>query len=227
MSTVRPLPFPATPRLAPAHRARDTSPYATVIPITRHPNHPIHLDQALIVRVLQGDAVAIQGFEVRVTPYVENFASDPAWADYSVAFQRGMALIARDRYASLRHWKPQVRSLSQHIDYLLRRDLQEEMAQRRVTVRQSVDLSNAIKASVNDLTDTHYWILTKIIIEGVRPKRLSAMVLQCPDLKLRSAASIGSTYSRALRRLSAVCPEQYRSAVSEFIATRQRSGRYR
>ncbi len=227
MNTVRHLAFPASPQATPNRRPSDTQSYATVTPITIHPNHPIHLDQALVARALQGNPIAIRRLETRIKPYVENFASDPFWADYTVAFQRGMDLISRDHYASLRRWNPQVRSLSQHIDYLLRFELREEMAQRRTTVRQSLNLIKAIKASVNDLSDTHYWLLSKILIDGIRPKRLISIMSQCPDLRLTSLGSIGSTYSRALRRLLMVCPIEYQSTVAEFIHTRQRSGRYR
>lgn len=227
MNTARYLAPPTSPQAVPDRGSSDTQPCATVTPITIHPKHPIHLDQALAARVLQGNPIAIRRLETRVKPYVENFASDPFWADYTVAFQCGMDLIARDHYASLRRWNPQVRSLSQHIDYLLRFALREEMAQRRTTVRQSSNLIKAIKASVNDLSDTHYWLLSKILIDGIRPKRLMSMLSQCPDVRLKSLGSIGSTYSRALRRLLAVCPIEHRSTVSEFIHTRQRSGRYR
>lgn len=227
MNTAHHLAFPANPQATPNHHPSDTQSDATVTPITIHPNHPIHLDQALVARVLQGNPSAIRRLEARVRPYVENFASDPFWADYTVAFQRGIDLIARNHYASLRRWNPQVRSLSQHIDYLLRFELREEMAQRRTTIRQSLDLIKAIKASVNDLSDTHYWLLSKILIDGIRPKRLVSMMSQCPDLRLTSLGSIGSTYSRALRRLLVVCPIEYRSTVAEFIHIRQRSGRYR
>jgi hypothetical protein len=227
MNTARQPTLPNHPKVARTRRSGDTESCATVTPITIHPNHPIHLDQALVARVLQGNPIAIRRLETRVKPYVENFASDPFWADYTVAFQRGMDLISRDHYASLRRWNPQVRSLSQHIDYLLRFELREEMAQRRTMVRHSLDLIAAIKASVNDLSDTHYWLLSKILIDGIRPKRLMSMMSLCPDLRLTSIGSIGSTYSRALRRLLVVCPIEYQSTVAEFIHTRQRSGRYR
>lgn len=227
MNTARPLALPVSPQVAPHHRSSDTQPCATVTPITIHPNHPIHLDRALIARVLRGDPTAIQTLQARAEPYLDNFASDPFWTDYAVALQHGRDLIAQDHYAGLRRWNPQARSLSQHIDHLLRCELREVMGQRRTTVRQSKDLAQAIKASVNDLSDTHYWLLSKILIDGIRPKRLMSMLSQCPDVRLKSLGSIGSTYSRALRRLLAVCPIEYRSTVAEFIRTRQRSGRYR
>ena len=209
-----------------AHSSGYPSQSATVIPITIHPNHPIHTDKTLIASALQGDRRAILSLETRIKPYIENFASDPFWIEYAAAFKYGMDFIAQDNYASLRRWNPRVRSLSQHIDYLLRCELRKLIGERRTIIRQSKDLAIAIRASANDLSDTHYWLLSKILIDGIRPKRLISMISQCPDLRLTSLGSIGSTYSRALRRLLMVCPIEYRSTVAEFIHTRQRSGRY-
>lgn len=215
------------PQLAPRRRDEDGTDSAAIIPITIHPNHPIHRDQALVAQVLRGDQTACQQLEARIKPYIENFASDPSWDDYATAYQRGIDRVSQNNYQSLRDWNPTVRSLNQYIDYLLRRELTAEMATRRHHIRQSRALSQAIKASINDLSDTHYWVLTKILIDGVRPKRLIALVDQCPEVKLRSVGSIGSTYSRAIRRLLAVCPVEFRATVAELLRTRQRSGRYR
>ena len=227
MNTARYVRFSASPKVAPSREPSETEACATVTPITIHPNHPIHTDKTLIARVLQGDPRAILNLEARVKPYVESFASDPFWLDYAVAFQHGADLIKRDNYASLRHWNPHVRSLSQHVDHLLRCELRTVMGQRRTMARQNEDLIKAIRASVSDLSDTHYWLLSKILIDGIRPKRLMSLLSQCPDVRLKSPGSIGSTYGRALRRLLTVCPIEYRSTVAEFIRTRQLSGRYR
>jgi hypothetical protein len=199
---------------------------ATIVPITSHPDHPIHSDMALVKGVLNGDPISIRRFQYRIRPYVDTFASDPFWCDYGTAFQRGMDVIAADQFYSMRRWNPERRSLGQHIDHLLRRNLRDEMAQRRIGIRESFLLTEAIKASVDSLSDTHYWILSKILIEGIRPKRLLSLVNECPDIRLRSMGSIGSTYSRALRRLREVCPQEYQETVDEFLHTRQKSGRY-
>jgi hypothetical protein len=212
--------------LADSRKQDDSHRSATIIPITSHPAHPVHSDMALVKGVLNGDPMSIRRFQHRIRPYVDTFASDPFWCDYSTAFQRGMEIIAADRYYIMRRWNPERRSLGQHIDYLLRRNLREEMSQRRFDIRNSSLLAEAIKASVDRLSDTHYWILSKILIEGIRPKRLLSIVNECPDVRLRSMGSIGSTYSRALHRLQKVCPKEYQETVNEFIHTRQKSGRY-
>lgn len=200
---------------------------AGVTDLFSHPGHPVHKDRQLVERVRAGDAVAARELWARVEPFISNFASDPMWLESDDAGRLGRALIEKNEFEVLQKWNPRTRSLIQHIDYSLREALRLELSQRRRISRQDPNIVTAIEKSVEDLPAQHYWILKKIVKDQVRPKRLMSMLDECPEVRIKSPASIGATYSRALKRLHKVCPEQYRESVGSFINARQRSGRYR
>jgi hypothetical protein len=195
--------------------------------IFSHPRHPVHQDRLLVDSIRAGDAVALKRFWSRVEPFISNFASDPMWGVNDDAFCHGKTLIEYNGFEVLRKWNPRARSLIQHIDYFLREALRRERLARRQQVRKDPNIVNAIEESVEELPAQHYWILKKIVKDGVRPKKIMTMLNECPEVQIRSVASIGTTYSRALKRLHRVCPDQYRESVGMFINSRQRSGRYR
>ncbi len=200
---------------------------AGVSSIFSRPEHPVHQDRQLVERVRAGDAVAVRRFWARVEPFISNFASDPLWIDSNDAVDRGRMLIEQNRFEILQKWNPRTRSLIQHIDYFLRETLRLELARRRKMSQQDPNIITAIEESIEELPAQHYWILNKIVKERVRRKKLMSMLGECPEVRIKSSASIGATYSRALKRLHKVCPEQYRDSVGSFINARQRSGRYR
>ena len=195
--------------------------------IFSHPRHPVHQDCQFVERIRAGDAVAVRRFWSRVEPFISNFASDPMWIDSDDAVDRGRMLIEQNGFEVLQKWNPRTRSLIQHIDYFLREALRLELARRRKMSHQDPNIVTAIEESIEELPAQHYWILNKIVKERVRPKKLISMLGECPEVRIKSSASIGATYSRALKRLHKVCPEQYRDSVVSFINARQRSGRYR
>ena len=200
---------------------------AGVSSIFSRSGHPVHQDRQLVERVRAGDAVATARFWARVEPFISNFASDPMWAESDDAVGRGRMLIEQNGFEVLQKWNPRTRSLIQHIDYFLREALRLELARRRKTSRQDPNVVTAIEQSIDDLPAQHYWILKKLVNERVRRKKLMSMLGECPEARIKSPASIGATYSRALKRLHKVCPEEYRESVGSFINARQRSGRYR
>ena len=53
---------------------------SNVVDIFSHPRHPVHADQRMVEGALRGDGSAIQKLWVRLTPYIESFASDPGVA---------------------------------------------------------------------------------------------------------------------------------------------------
>ena len=200
---------------------------SNVVDIFSHPRHPVHADQRMVDGALRGDDSAIQKLWIRLTPYIESFASDPMWESHEAALQHGRSLIQQNQFVVLHKWNPKARSLTQHVDYFLREALRRERLARRQEVRKDPSIVNAIEESVEELPAPHYWILKKIVKDGVRPKKIMTMLNECPEVQIRSVASIGTTYSRALKRLHRVCPDQYRESVGMFINSRQRSGRYR
>lgn len=198
---------------------------SNVIDIALHPRHTIHQDRKLVEGVLKGDPAFIRRFNSRVEPYLQAHASDPIWDDFSAGYRHGADTLARDNFEILRRWKFDARSLSQQIQQVLSKALRDELLARRNSARSSPMLSEAVVASQSDLSDTHYWILRKLIVDGVHQKKLLKSLTECPEAQIKSQASVGATYSRALRRLHKVCPPQHKLAVGEFLRTRQRSGR--
>lgn len=194
--------------------------------IREHSRHPIHRDRALVEKLRSGDASAIRQLRQRAKPYIENFASDRYWKNSVDAYDRGWKILENQQFSIFNNWNPQARSLSQHIEYTLRNELRKEIFHQREKVRRSSNLAEAVKRSIDHLSETHYWILIKILVERIRPKKLLRMLADCPDVRIRSLGSIGSTYSRALQKLQKVCPAEYRDLVDDFIRTRQRSGRF-
>lgn len=195
--------------------------------IYSHPDHPRHNEGYLVDAVRHRDPLALRQFWVRINPFIDAFASDRSWADYNVARQRGRDLIERDNFESLTRWNRQTRSLTQYIDFLLKEELRQELIRRRRIAQNDPRLLMAIEESIEELPTGQYWLLRKLIRERVSRKRVMAMLPECPEMKIRSYSSLGTTYSRALNRLYRVCPTKYKPIVGEFLATRKRGGRFR
>jgi len=197
------------------------------IHIYSHTEHPRFNEQSLVDAVCQGDPSAIRKFWLRINPFIETFASDRTWADYDAACRRGQELIASNGFECLKNWNNDTRSLNQHVDHILREELRRERLRRRNSANNDPLVLAAIDESIDDLPWGQYWLLRKLIRDRVSRKRVMTMLNECPEIRIQSFSSLGTTYSRALNRLHRVCPEKYRRAVGEFIHTRQRSGRRR
>lgn len=198
-----------------------------VVHIYSHTGHRHHNEQHLVDAVVKGDPLAIRKFWLRINPFIEVFASDRMWEDYEAALRRGREIIERGGFECLKSWNSGKRSLTQHVDRILREELRRELLRRRDSAKNDPLVLAAIEESVDNLPSGQYWLLRKLIKDRVSRKRVMTMLNECPEIRIQSFSSLGTTYSRALGRLHRVCPEKYRRAVGEFIHTRQRSGRYR
>jgi len=198
-----------------------------VVPITTHRNHPVHEDRKLIQAVIAGDRSAFQVLVTRAAPFIEIFATDAVWENNSEGYQKAISLLSADRFLRLQQWNGERCPLNRFLDHLFRSALTKVIKERRQVVANDPRLHKAIRQSIDELSDVHYWILCKIVIENVPRKKIFQYADQLPELRLTSPSSIGSTYCRALRRLAKICPKQYTSTVNEFINTRKRSGKLR
>lgn len=194
--------------------------------ITHHPRHPVHQDRKLVQSVLAGEQSAIRKLLDRAAPFIESFASDRLWSSYSAGYQEALALLARNGYQHLQGWNGEHASLNRHLESFFRSALVGILKARRGVIAMDARLGQAIRASINDLSDTHYWLLCKILIDKIPQKQVLRFANELPELRIESIGSIGSTYSRALQRLEKVCPRDYYDVVSEFIKTRKRSGNF-
>ena len=193
--------------------------------ITDRPGHPVHADIRLVEGVLSGNPTNIAKLGRRLEPFIDCHASDQSWPDASAGRRHGIAAIQHKNYDCLRRWNPNIRTLTQQIQITLHKALTAEMVQRRKTCLSDPRLGPMIEDSRSDLSDTHYWILKKVLIEKMPLKCIPKNFDECPELRLASANSVGSTYSRALRQLEKVAPSQYQSLIQELLRTRKRSGR--
>lgn len=205
----------------------EAPPQSVTTHIYSHPDHPRHNEEYLVDAVLNRDPLAIRRFWVRINPFIDTFASDRSWADYNAARQRGRYLIERNNFESLARWNRQTRSLTQHIDFLLKEELRKELVRRRHVAQSNPLLLAAIEESIEELPAGQYWLLRKLVCERISRKRVMVMLPDCPEMKIRSFSSLGTSYGRALNRLYRVCPKKYKPIVGEFISTRKRSGRSR
>lgn len=193
--------------------------------IDRHPKHPIHDDLRLAQSVLNGDAKAIEQFSRRLLPYIDDHASDPIWETVEAGRAHGVAVLHGNNYDWLQRWRPRTRSLSQHIQHLLQKELTSEIVRRRNAIKENPQVAEAIESCRDELSDTHYWILKKLVVDGTALKQLPKYFNECPEIRLLSPNSIGTTYRRALQRLESVCADKHKPLVLEFRRTRKRSGR--
>jgi len=205
----------------------DESALSTVLSITTHRNHPIHDDRKLVTAIFSGDRAAMRKLVDRAVPFIENFATDAVWASYAEGQQYAAALLMRDSFFCLRRWDGERCPLNRFLDHFFRSALSKVIKERRQAVAADNNLYKAIRDSVDGLSDIHYWVLCKIVIEKVPQKKILQFADQLPELRIKSQSSIGTTYRRALHRLAKVCPPQYGDTVNEFINTRKRSGKLR
>jgi hypothetical protein len=196
-----------------------------VTPISKHPRHPSQQDRKLIEGVIRGDRESIARFVKRIEPYLEIYASDRLWADFDTGYRNGWSVVSANAFDILRRWDPEKSLLSQHIQSCLTNALTTLRIDRRKAAVADPLMAKAIVACRDDLTDTHFFLLTKLIIDGVKPKQLPKYFSECPELSFQSSNSIGTSFSRALKRLAKVCPEEYKEVVMEFFRTRKKSGR--
>ena len=201
------------------------SPSASVFSIAQHQKHPINEDLRLVEGVLKGCNAALTQLSRRIEPFIDCHASDQSWPDASSGRRHGIAAIQHKNYDCLRRWNPNIRTLTQQIQITLNKALTAELVQRRKACVSDRRLGSMIEESRSDLSDTHYWILKKVLIEKMPLKCIPKHFEECPELRLASANSVGSTYSRALRQLEKVAPSQYQSFIQELLRTRKRSGR--
>lgn len=201
------------------------SPPASVVNIAQHAKHPTNQDLRLVEGVLKGSPASHAQFARRIQPFIECHASDQSWPDASTGRRHGIAAIQHKNYDCLRRWNPNIRTLTQQIQITLNKALTAELVQRRKACVSDRRLGSLIEESRSDLSDTHYWILKKVLIEKMPLKCIPKHFDECPELRLASANSVGSTYSRALRQLEKVAPSQYQSLIQELLRTRKRSGR--
>ena len=196
-----------------------------VTPISKHPRHPSQQDRKLIEGVIRGDRESIARFVKRIEPYLEIYASDRLWADFDTGYRHGWSVVSANAFELLRRWDPEKALLGQHVQGALTTSLTTLRLSRRKAAVAHPLLGKAIEACRDDLSDTHYFVLTKLIVQGVKPKQLSKYFSECPELSFQSINSIGTSFSRALKRLAKVCPEEYKEVVLEFCRTRKKSGR--
>ncbi len=193
--------------------------------IMERPGHPVHADIRLVEGVLSGNLTNIAQLGPRLAPFIECHASDQSWPDASTGRRHGVAVIQHNNYDCLRRWNPNIRTLTQQIQITLNKALTAELVKRRKACVSDRRLGPMIEDSRSDLSDTHYWILKKVLIEKMPLKCIPKYFDECPELRLASPNSVGSTYSRALRQLEKVAPSQYQSLSQELLRTRKRSGR--
>lgn len=198
---------------------------SNITPISRHLRHPSHEDKKLVEAVLRGDLEAIRKFDRRIKPFLEIHASDESWESYDIGYADGLTVLRRNGFEFLRRWNPEKRTLVHLIHSTLTKSLTTLRLSRRHAVADHPHLKKAIKACQSDLSDTHYFVLYKRLINGIPLKQLPKYFHECPELRLASVSSLGTTYSRALKRLEKVCPEEYKEVVLEFCRTRKKSGR--
>ena len=201
------------------------SPPASVIHIAQHQKHPINGDLRLVEGVLKGSPASCVQLSRRIEPFIECHASDQSWPDASTGRRHGVAVIQHNNYDCLRRWNPNIRTLTQQIQITLNKALTAELVKRRKACVADRRLGPMIEDSRSDLSDTHYWILKKVLIEKMPLKCIPKYFDECPELRLASPNSVGSTYSRALRQLEKLAPSQYQSLSQELLRTRKRSGR--
>ena len=125
----------------------------------------------------------------------------------------------------LRNWDPSKMPLPTYIRDQLDKVLTKERISRRDAVRLSPVMGHIIEICRNNLSDTYYWILIKCLVLGIKPKHLTRFFEECPEVRLRSVNSIGTTLSRALAQLEKVCPAEFQHVVIEYRRTRKRAGR--
>jgi hypothetical protein len=193
--------------------------------ITDRPGHPVHADIRLVEGVLSGNPTNIAKLGRRLEPFIDCHASDQSWPDASAGRRHGIAAIQHKNYDCLRRWNPNIRTLTQQIQITLNKALTAELVQRRKACVSDRRLGSLIEESRSDLSDTHYWILKKVLIEKMPLKCIPKYFNECAELRLASANSVGSTYSRALRQLEKIAPNQYQHLIQELLRTRKRSGR--
>jgi hypothetical protein len=201
------------------------SPPASVIHIAQHQKHPINEDLRLVEGVLKGSPTSCAQLSGRIEPFIECHASDQSWPDASTGRRHGVAAIQHNNYDCLRRWNPNIRTLTQQIQITLHKALTAELVKRRKACFSDRRLGPMIEDSRSDLSDTHYWILKKVLTEKMPLKCIPKYFDECPELRLASPNSVGSTYSRALRQLEKVAPSQYQYLIQELLRTRKRSGR--
>jgi hypothetical protein len=193
--------------------------------ITERPGHPVHADIRLVEGVRSGNPTYIAKLGRRLEPFIDCHASDPGWPDVGTGRNHGIAAIQHKNYDCLRRWNPKIRTLTQQIQITLQKALTAELVRRRKVCLSDPRLPLAIEACRSDLSDTHYWILKKILNENVSLKQVPKYFDECAELRLASSQSVGSTYSRALRQFERVAPAQYQPLIQELLRTRKRSGR--
>ncbi len=201
------------------------SPPASVVNIAQHAKHPTNQDLRLVEGVLMGCNAALTQLGRRLEPFIECHASDQSWPDASTGRRHGVAAIQHKNYDCLRRWNPNIRTLTRQIQITLHKALTAELVRRRKACLSNPQLPLAIEACRSDLSDTHYWILKKILNEKVPLKQVPKYFGECSELRLASSQSVGSTFSRALRQLEKVAPTQYQPLIQELLRTRKRSGR--
>ncbi len=202
----------------------EPTPTRNVLNLSKHPRHPSHADKKLVDGVLRGDLDAIRKFDHRIAPFLEVHASDETWESYEIGYADGIEILRRNGFEFLRQWNPEKRTLAHLIQSTLAKSLTALRLSRRHAIENHPDLKEAIKAAQSDLSDTHYFVLEKRLVKGISSKQLPKYFHECPELRLASFNSLGTTYSRALKRLVKVCPEEYKAVVLEFCRTRKKSG---